>query len=292
MQRPQIMGILNVTPDSFSDGGAHADTSLAVDHALRMVADGADVIDVGGESTRPGSEPVPPEEQLRRVLPVVRAVRTALDKARPTVRISIDTSLAQVAGPCLDEGAMMLNDVRASTDERSNEPMIDLAVRRNVPIVLMHMQGSPQTMQQSPSYEDVVRDVTGFLAVQSMRAQHAGLSREQIWLDPGIGFGKTKAHNLTLLANLSALVALGFPVLLGTSRKRFMGSICQVVDDLSFAPRTPQPRELIAATTATTALGVAAGVRMFRVHDVRENRHAADVAYAIRTATTQTPVTP
>lgn len=285
MQRPQIMGILNVTPDSFSDGGTHTDTGLAVDHALRMVADGADVIDIGGESTRPGSEPVPPEEQLRRVLPVVRAVRVALDKARPTVRISIDTSLAQVAGPCLDEGAMMLNDVRASTDERSSEPMINLAVRRNVPIVLMHMQGSPQTMQQSPEYEDVVRDVTGFLAVQAMRAQHAGLSREQIWLDPGIGFGKTKAHNLTLLAHLSALVAPGFPVLLGTSRKRFMGTICQVVDDLSFAPRTPQPRELISATTATTALGVAAGVRMFRVHDVRENRHAADVAYAIRTAT-------
>ena len=292
MQRPQIMGILNVTPDSFSDGGTHTDTGLAVDHALRMVADGADVIDVGGESTRPGSEPVPPDEQLRRVLPVVRAVRAALDKAQPTVRISIDTSLSQVAGPCLDEGAMMLNDVRASTDERSNEPMIQLAVRRNVPIVLMHMQGSPQTMQQSPAYEDVVRDVTGFLAVQAMRAQHAGLSREQIWLDPGIGFGKTKAHNLTLLANLSALVALGFPVLLGTSRKRFMGTICQVVDDLSFAPRTPQPRELIAATTATTALGVAAGVRMFRVHDVRENRHAADVAYAIRSAVSQTPVTP
>jgi dihydropteroate synthase len=284
-QRQQIMGILNVTPDSFSDGGTHVDTSLAVDHALRMVADGADVIDVGGESTRPGSEPVPPEEQLRRVLPVVRAVRAALDKARPAVRISVDTSLAQVAGPCLDEGAMMLNDVRASTDERSSEPMIQLAVRRNVPIVLMHMQGTPGTMQQSPEYEDVVRDVTGFLAVQAMRAQHAGLSREQIWLDPGIGFGKTKAHNLTLLAHLSALVALGFPVLLGTSRKRFMGTICQVVDDLSFAPRTPQPRELIAATTATTALGVAAGVRMFRVHDVRENRHAADVAYAIRTAT-------
>lgn len=264
--RPLLMGILNVTPDSFSDGGRHADVAAAVRHGTQMALEGADVIDIGGESTRPGAQRIPAAEQLQRVLPVLRALRRELPVS---CRISIDTTLAEVAAAAVAEGAAIVNDVSAARDDAG---MMALAARGNVDLVLMHMQGSPATMQQDPHYDDAVTEVRQFLLQRAAAAEAAGLARERIWIDPGIGFGKSRVHNLQLLAGLEALVSTGYPVLLGTSRKRFMGTICNV----------EHFDELVAATCATTALGVLAGVRMFRVHDVRANRQALDVAWAIR----------
>jgi dihydropteroate synthase len=263
--KPLLMGILNVTPDSFSDGGRHADASAAIRHGVQMAADGADVVDIGGESTRPGASRVDAAEQLLRVLPVLTALRRELPDA---CRLSIDTTRADVASAAVDAGATMINDVSAGRDDPA---LLPLAARTGVDLVLMHMQGTPETMQREPCYRDVVAEVREVLVQRAAAAQAAGVARERIWVDPGIGFGKTRAHNLELLAHLDAFVATGYPVLLGTSRKRFMGSICNV----------ERYDELAAATCATTALGVIAGVRMFRVHDVRENRQALDVAWAI-----------
>ncbi|HEY7841522.1 MAG TPA: dihydropteroate synthase [Gammaproteobacteria bacterium] len=260
------MGILNLTPDSFSDGGRFAEPGAAVAHALMMAEEGADLIDVGGESTRPGAQRVPAAEQLRRVLPVIEAILAAL----PTgVEISIDTTSAEVAERALDAGASLINDVSAGRDDPA---MFGMAARRRLPVVLMHMRGDPATMQDDPRYADVVTEVRDFLLGRAAAAMEAGIARGKIMIDPGIGFGKTKEHNLALLARLEDLVATGFPVLLGTSRKRFMGSICGAA----------QSAELAAATCATTALGVLAGAKIFRVHDVRPNRQALDVAWAIR----------
>lgn len=268
--RPIIMGILNVTPDSFSDGGSYADVDQAVNHALKMAEEGADIIDVGGESTRPGSRRVEPEEQCRRVVPIIRALRPRLPSS---AMISIDTMHSEVARAALDAGAGMINDVSAG---RADADMFTLAAERRVPICLMHMRGEPASMQDHVQYVDVVAEVEEFLKARASDALAAGIERRMILLDPGIGFGKHKVHNLTLLASLDRLVALGYPLLLGASRKRFMGSICQV----------DSPLELIPATCATTALGVMAGVAIFRVHDVRPNRQAADVAWAIRNSAT------
>jgi dihydropteroate synthase len=263
---PLIMGILNVTPDSFSDGGQFTGPGPAVAHALQMAEEGADLIDVGGESTRPGARRVPAAEQMRRVLPVIESIRAALPAG---VEISIDTTSAEVAERALDAGASLINDVSAGRDDPG---MFRLAGRRRAPIVLMHMRGDPATMQEDPRYGDVVAEVREFLLDRAAAAMEAGIARGQIMIDPGIGFGKTKEHNLALLARLEELVTTGFPVLLGTSRKRFMGAIC----------RAAQSSELAAATCATTAMGVLAGVKIFRVHDVRPNRQALDVAWAIR----------
>ncbi len=263
--RPVIMGVLNLTPDSFSDGGAYTDPAKALEQALRMAAEGAAIIDVGGESTRPGATSVAAAEQIRRVLPVVRALRYALPKP---VRISIDTRSAEVAAAAVEAGATMLNDVSAGRDDPA---LLGLAAASGLPIVLMHMQGTPQTMQSDPSYEDVVAEVCSFLLARAEAAQRAGVKPERIILDPGIGFGKTQQHNIALLAQLHRLVDTGYPVLLGTSRKRFMGSLCA----------ESAPAALVGATCATTALGVAAGVRYFRVHDVQPNRQAAELAWAI-----------
>ncbi|MFP4145564.1 MAG: dihydropteroate synthase [Phycisphaeraceae bacterium] len=265
------MGILNVTPDSFSDGGQFAGPAAAVEQALEMAMQGAMVIDVGGESTRPGAERVPPAEQLERVLEVVRAVRAALDEQFPAVHVSIDTTHRSVAEPAADAGATILNDVSAG---REDPGLLDLAAERALPIVLMHMQGEPGTMQDRPRYKDVAAEVEAFLLERAEAARKAGLPREQIVLDPGIGFGKTLAHNLRLLAHLPELVSTGYPVLLGTSRKGFIGQL---------SPRTARiPKERVGGTCATTALGVQAGVQLFRVHDVAANVQAAEVAHAIR----------
>ncbi len=263
LDRPVLVGVLNVTPDSFSDGGAYEATGAAVEQARAMIEAGADVIDVGGESTRPGAERVTIEEQLRRVLPTIEELAERFD-----VPISIDTTRSAVAAAALDAGASILNDVSAGQDD---EQMLALAAERGSPIVLMHMQGEPATMQQRPTYGDVVSEVRGFLLERAAAAMDAGVPKGQIVLDPGIGFGKTLEHNLTLLANLPTLVETGHPVLLGTSRKRFLGTLSGMED--------PTRRDV--ATAATTALGVAAGVQLFRVHDVLPNRHAADVAFAI-----------
>ncbi|MBI1372083.1 MAG: dihydropteroate synthase [Phycisphaera sp.] len=265
LERPVIVGVLNVTPDSFSDGGSHADLDAAVQHARGMIDAGADVIDVGGESTRPGAERVDADEQVRRVVPVIEALRAELDAP-----ISVDSTIAAVAAAALDAGADIINDVSAGRDDN----MFALVAERGVPIVLMHMLGEPATMQHDPRYDHVTTDVLEYLDGRIDAALAEGVDRAQIVIDPGIGFGKTTAHNLTLLADLSRFVASGYPVMLGASRKRFLGEITGVTVAADRA----------AATAATTALAVAAGVRLFRVHDVAVNRHAADVAHAVTRA--------
>lgn len=266
--RPLIMGVLNVTPDSFSDGGRYAAPDAACRRAAEMVAQGADLLDVGGESTRPGARPVDAATQIGRIVPVLHALRRTLPA---TVRISVDTRSARVAAAALAAGADLVNDVSAG---RADPALFALAARTKAPLVLMHMRGEPETMQHAPAYDDVVEEVRRFLLERAALAIRAGVPEDRIVLDPGIGFGKTREHNLRLLAGLERITDCGFPVLLGTSRKRFMGSICRV----------DEPALLVPATVATTALGVMAGVAIFRVHDVRENRQAADTAAAIRAA--------
>ena len=264
--KPLIMGILNITPDSFSDGGKFTNLNAALQQALRMQAEGADIIDIGGESTRPGSESVSVAEQIRRVVPVITAIRQQLNGS---LAISIDTTSSIVAKAALDAGATIINDVSGGT---ADPALLTLAAITNTPIILMHSLGTPKTMQDHPYYNDVVAEVIAALKQCVVTALHAGIKKEQIVLDPGIGFGKRRQDNLYLLAYLDTIVTLGFPVLLVASRKRFMGSLCDV----------KEPTELVTATSVTTALGVMAGVRIFRVHDVKENKHAADIAYAIR----------
>ena len=262
---PLIMGILNITPDSFSDGGRFDRPEAAIRHGRRMIDEGADIIDIGGESTRPGSARVSEKEQIGRVLPVIEQ----LGASRPArVAISIDTRRAGVAEAALDAGASIVNDVSGGNDDPD---IIALCVERGCGYIINHMRGRPETMQRQPEYADVVGEVRRFLEGRAEDCQQAGMRPHHIVIDPGIGFGKTQAHNLALLKHLRALVEAGYAVLLGASRKRFMGGLC----------KTDTPAELVGATAATTALGVAAGVRIFRVHDVRENRQAADVAWAI-----------
>jgi len=266
LDKPLIMGILNITPDSFSDGGKYTSIDDALKQVERMLVEGVDIIDIGGESTRPGSDPVAAIDQIQRVIPVITAIRQQL---KSDILISIDTTSSAVAKAALATGANIINDVSAGQDD---EAILSLAAQTDVPIILMHSQGTPKTMQDNPHYNDVVQEVIGALKKRIDAALKAGIKKENIAIDPGIGFGKRKQDNLDLLAHLDALVALGFPVLLGTSRKRFMGALCDVTE----------PAELVTATAVTTALGVMAGVQIFRVHDVKENRQAADVAWAIR----------
>lgn len=260
------MGILNVTPDSFSDGGKFSDVNAAITQVKRMISEGVNIIDIGGESTRPGSEPVSPTEQQQRVIPVIRAIRQILNS---DILISIDTTSSGVAKAALEAGANIINDVSAGLEDPE---ILKVAATFQAPIILMHRQGTPKTMQDNPYYDDVVSEVINRLLTQIASAIKSGIKKENILIDPGIGFGKRKQDNLELLAHLDKFVALGFPVLLGTSRKRFMGTICNVTE----------PAELVTATAITTALGVMAGVQLFRVHDVKENRQAADVAWAIK----------
>ena len=264
--KPLIMGILNVTPDSFSDGGKFSDVNAAISQVKRMILEGVDIIDIGGESTRPGSEPVSPAEQQQRVIPVITAIRQEINS---DILISIDTTSSRVAKVALEAGANIINDVSAGLEDPE---ILKVAATFQVPIILMHRQGTPKTMQDNPYYDDVVPEVINTLLTQIASAIQSGIQKKNILIDPGIGFGKRKQDNLELLAHLDKFVALGFPVLLGTSRKRFMGTICNV----------SEPAELVTATAVTTALGVMAGVQLFRVHDVKENRQAADVAWAIK----------
>jgi dihydropteroate synthase len=259
------VGILNVTPDSFSDGGQYRNVDAAIKHALQMVQEGVDIIDVGGESTRPGSQRIQADEQINRALPVIKALKKEIPE---NILISIDTTLAEVASAALVAGASVINDISAGRDDPE---ILELAAQKQCSYILMHMQGSPGNMQDNPVYGDVVEEIRSFLIERAQVATNEGIKKENIIIDPGIGFGKTKEHNLQLMASLHRFVDTGFPVLLGTSRKRFMGSICAGVT----------PDQLIGATCATTALGVAAGVKIFRVHDVRENRQAADMAWTI-----------
>lgn len=262
---PIIMGILNVTPDSFSDGGMYPSTRDAVARGLEMMAEGADIIDIGGESTRPGAQRIDASEQKRRVLDVIAALHKEL---KNDVVISIDTTLREVAEAALDSGAGFINDVSGGTEDAD---MFSLVAERDVPYCIMHMQGQPGNMQDNPTYNNVSAEVKEFLVTQAERAEQTGVAKDCIVLDPGIGFGKRTQHNLELLHDLKSLGEMGYQLLLGASRKRFMGEICSVEDS---AQRMP-------ATCATTALGVLAGVKIFRVHDVWQNKQAADVSYAV-----------
>lgn len=256
-----IMGVINVTPDSFSDGGLHFDHQDAIAAGREMVEQGAGLIDVGGESTRPGADPVPAEEELRRVLPVVETL------ARDGTVVSIDTSKSVVARAALESGAEVVNEVTGA----ASAEMTALLAEWNPGVVLMHMKGTPRTMQADPSYQDVVGEVSGFLATHARRLIDAGMEPASIAIDPGIGFGKTVSHNLELIAGLPRLADLGFPVVLGTSRKSFLGRLTGV--DL------PSGRD--AATAVTTALGFERGARVFRVHDVAGSQAALRLAAAI-----------
>jgi dihydropteroate synthase len=244
------MGVLNVTPDSFSDGGRFRSPAAAIRHAEQMAAEGADLIDVGGESTRPGSEPVPLEEELNRVMPVIRALAKRL-----RAPISIDTSKAEVARRAIEAGASMVNDVTAL---RGDPAMPAVVARAGASVVLMHMRGTPATMQRRPRYRDVVAEVKAFLAEAIGRAERAGIAPERILIDPGLGFGKTLAHNLRLLQHLDELVALGRPVVIGPSRKSFIGRILDVETD-----------DRLAGTLACVAYAMRQGAQVVRVHDVK-----------------------
>jgi dihydropteroate synthase len=248
--RPLVMGVLNVTPDSFSDGGMWFDRDAAIARGLEMVAEGADVVDVGGESTRPGADPVDEAEEIRRVVPVVEALA-------PHVRVSVDTRKPGVAEAALAAGATLLNDVSAS--------LFDVAAAAGVGWVAMHMRGEPRTMQDDPHYDDVVAEVRDFLVERGERARAAGV--EEVWIDPGIGFGKTIDHNLTLLAELRSLTATGFPVLVGASRKRFVGVLTGVED----------PADRLEGSLAAAVWAMGEGAAMVRVHDVRATLQAARI---------------
>jgi len=257
-----VMGVVNVTPDSFSDGGLYLNAAAAIEHGLELASEGAAILDIGGESTRPGALPVAAEEELRRVLPVI----SGLVSAGMAVRLSIDTSKALVAAAALDAGATLVNDVTAL---RGDPALPALIAERGADCCLMHMLGTPRTMQQDPHYEDVVDEVERFLEERMSFAIAAGVREERIMLDPGIGFGKTLAHNLELLRRLEQIVALGRPVVIGTSRKSFLGKLTgREVDDR------------LAATIATNVLAYERGARVFRVHDVGPVRDALAVAAA------------
>lgn len=258
-----IMGVLNVTPDSFSDGGDFFDTQKAIEHGIEMAQQGATIIDIGAESTRPGSEAVSAEEQIKRVVPVIEKLA-----AKIKVPISIDSKDCQVAKAALNAGAAMINDITALSDDR----MAELAAAKKVPVALMHMQNSPATMQLKPTYDDVCSEVLGYLLERAEKAQETGVEKEKIFIDPGIGFGKTLEHNLELLRNIDIFVNSGYRVLLGTSRKSFIGTLTG----------KKSPKERIFGTAATVALAAAAGVSIVRVHDVAEMYDVVKVADKLR----------
>ncbi len=260
---PLVMGVVNVTPDSFSDGGRFLDHGAAVAHGLTLVDEGASMIDVGGESTRPGAEPVSVAEELRRVLPVVVGLA-------PHVRVSIDTRHAEVAASAVAEGATLANDVAAALAE------VAAAGGPGVGFVTVHMRGDPSTMQREPHYDDVVGEVRDFLVERATAARSAGV--EEVWIDPGIGFGKTTAHNLALLARLDELVATGFGVVVGTSRKRFLGELgTDPASAGTGAVVAPPVGDRLEGSLATATWAMWQGATMIRAHDVRATVHAARV---------------
>lgn len=260
--RPLVMGIVNVTPDSFSDGGQFFDPSAAVEHGLKLAAEGADILDVGGESTRPGAEPVPDEIELARVLPVVRDL-----SKRTAVPISVDTMKATVAEACLDAGACIVNDVAGLRDPQ----MPEVCAKYGAGVVVMHMQGTPTTMQADPRYADVVGEVGDFFAERLDTLESVGIPRERVALDPGIGFGKTQSHNFALLAHLVEFRRCGRPLVLGVSRKGVIGSVCG-------RPRDERMPGSLAVACFAIANG---GAQIVRVHDVAPHRDAAVLWEAI-----------
>lgn len=261
LNRTHIMGVVNVTPDSFSDGGMFFDQDAAVKHALELVEEGADIIDVGGESTRPGSSSLPADEEWRRVEPVIKALERETD-----VPISIDTTKPEVAWKAIEAGAIMVNDVSGLR----NKEMVGLVAREHVAVTIMHMLGEPKTMQENPVYRDVVNEVKDYLRRQMQVAIDAGVAKDSIVVDPGIGFGKTVEHNLELINHVPDLAELGRPVMIGASRKSFIGAITRadVADRLE-------------GSLAAAVMAVVRGARIVRVHDVRQTLRALKVAEAI-----------
>ncbi len=265
-QRVHVMGIVNVTPDSFSDGGKYLDAGAAIAHGIALAEEGADVLDVGAESTRPGAHAVSAQDEMQRLVPVVEALA-----GKVAVPVSVDTMKADVAQAALDAGAQIVNDVSAGTHDAR---MLQLVAERNAPIVLMHMRGEPRTMQTDVQYDDVVGEIAVYLDDRARAALDAGVQRERIMIDPGFGFGKLVEHNLVLLRRLRELRCLGFPVVAGTSRKSFIG---KVLDDLPVEER-------LEGTAATVALAVTEGAAMVRVHDVAAMRRVIRMVEAVSTA--------
>lgn len=261
--RTHIMGILNVTPDSFSDGGQYARMDQALAHAREMAAAGADIIDIGGESTRPGAEPLTEEEELRRIIPLIQRLSSEL-----MVPLSVDTYKASVAKKALQAGAGIVNDISGL---RFSPDMARVVADHGAAVVIMHIQGTPRDMQQNPVYDDVVGEVMSYLAEGIQLAEKAGVDREKVLIDPGIGFGKTLEHNLTLVNRLEEFRALGRPIVLGTSRKKFIGTVLDI----------PVPEQRVDGTAATVAIGIERGAQIVRVHDVGKMAQVARMTDAI-----------
>lgn len=260
--RTWIMGVINITPDSFSDGGRYFDKDKALERGFQLIEEGSDIIDIGGESTRPGSEPISPEEEIGRVVPLITALRKRTDTL-----ISIDTTKSEVAQAALDAGADIINDISAL---RFDPRMAPLVAEEDVPVILMHMKGTPKTMQVNPTYEDVLLEVKAFLEESIDKAQASGIKKEKIIIDPGIGFGKRLKDNLILINNLHMLEELERPILIGVSRKSFIGSILD-----------SPPEERLEGTIASAVLSVIHGAHILRIHDVSSVKKAVRVAEAI-----------
>jgi dihydropteroate synthase len=264
---PRVMGIVNVTPDSFSDGGKFTATNLAIEHALKLAEEGADILDIGGESTRPNATPVSLQEELDRVIPVIEALVKQLKQDKQVnIPISIDTYKPQVMQAAIAAGASMVNDVRALQEDGA----LEIVAKTNVGICLMHMQGTPRTMQQNPHYADVVNDVKAFLAARLQASVHAGVATSRILLDPGFGFGKTREHNILLLQNLQSFATLGQPLLVGLSRKSVLGQVTG--NDINAR---------LYASIAASVLSAMKGAKMLRVHDVRATVEALKFVQAV-----------
>jgi len=261
--RVLVMGVLNVTPDSFYDGGLYAQPTAAVKRGLQMEADGADIIDIGGESSRPGARSIPIQEEIDRVIPVIEGIRKRSD-----VMISVDTTKGRVAAEALSAGATMVNDISAL---RFDPEMPATIARSGAAVVLMHMLGTPKTMQHAPTYEDVVEEIRSFLAERIRYAEEGGVSRDRIVIDPGIGFGKLLHHNIAILRSLNRLTNLGVPLLIGASRKSFLGEILDLPAE-----------ERLEGTIAVNAIAIMNGADIIRVHDTKEGRRTADVAFRLR----------
>ncbi len=262
LDRPRLLGVVNVTPDSFSDGGQHATAQAAINHALRLIDEGADALDIGGESTRPGAVPVSDQEEMDRVLPVIEALSKSV-----SVPISIDTSKPQVMRAAVAAGAGMINDIYALRGDGA----LQAAAQLGVPVILMHMQGTPSTMQQSPHYDDVVAEVHRFFAERIFACEMSGIAKKNLIIDPGFGFGKTTAHNMVLMANLKRFTELGVPVLAGLSRKRSIGEITGRDD----------PQQRIYGSIAAALIAAQRGAMLLRVHDVAATLDALKIGLAV-----------
>tara|TARA_B100000214_G_scaffold356176_1_gene314580 strand:+ start:335 stop:1159 length:825 start_codon:yes stop_codon:yes gene_type:complete len=258
-----VMGILNVTPDSFSDGGRYTKANIAVDHAFKMIDDGADIIDIGGESTRPGSISVSKDEECTRILPVIESIKNINSK----ITISVDTYKASVAKKAIEAGADIVNDISGLTFDPD---MIPLLYEEAKPVIIMHINGKPKTMQKNPTYDDLLKDVINFLKCQSDYAKESGIKNNHIILDPGIGFGKTFNHNFTLLKRLDEICNLGYPVMIGPSRKAFIGDVLD-----------SPPDDRLEGTLATVVAGIINGARIVRVHDVKEVKRVVKITEKI-----------